>query len=233
MLSRRLIHLHVPKTAGTALRSAFQTRFAGNLRIFPYWDEAKYANINPNDFDFYSGHFGFDTAAKLDGDMVTVLRHPVDRFLSVYYFWRQLHEARAETSLNTELASKYTLDEFVRITDQPGLIEEFQNRCTFQIAYGSSLNQRRLLRLKGLTNDQIFQLALDNLEKFRVVGIQEDMARFSDATAQAFGVALNIKKINVTVDRPELSSISVSTRKAIQDWVYMDMELYQQALRRI
>ena len=233
MLKKRIIHLHVPKTAGTALRTAFEKRFAGELRIFPFWDEAKYNNVNPNDFDFYSGHFGFDTAAKLDGDMITVLRHPVDRFLSVYYFWRQLHEARAETSLNTELASKFSLDEFVQVTDQPGLIEEFQNRCTFQIAYGSSLNQRRHLRLKGQTNDQIFQLALDNLAKFKVVGVQEDMARFSEAAAQAFGVTLNINRINVTKERPEISSISISTRKTIQEWVYMDMELYQHALRRI
>ena len=227
----RLIHLHVPKTAGTALRSAFEKQFVGKLRIFPEWDESKYAGINPDDFDFYSGHIGFDTASRIGGDIVTVLRHPVDRFISVYYFWRQLFATGVEKSANTQLASSYSLEDFARIRDQPGLIEEFQNRCTYQVAYGSSLSQRRHLRLQGLTDDQIFNTAVDNLAKFRAIGIQENMGRFSDIISDRFGVNLDIKKINVTRERPEIQAISVHTRRIIQDWVFMDLELYQEALR--
>ncbi len=176
---------------------------------------------------------GFVTASRLKCDIVTVLRHPVDRYLSVYYFWRQLYESGVERSLNTELAWKFSLDEFVKIRDQPNLIEEFENRATCQIAYGSGLAQRRQMRQDGLTNDEIFATAVRNLETFTAVGIQEDMTRFADVIATTYGVTLTVEKINVTKQRQEINDLPISTCRAIQDWVYMDLELYQRALRRI
>ena len=223
------MHIHVPKTAGTALRTAFGKQLEGKVKIFPHWQEQKFAEINPDDYDFYSGHIGFSTAKRLNGQIVTILRHPIDRFLSVYYFWRQLYETGVEKTKNTELAHKFKLEEFVRIKDYPGLIEEFFNRATFQIAFGSSLNQRIELRLKGFTENEIFDLAAKNLAGFKAVGIQENMGPFVDAINRLFGVTLNIEKVNVTGKRAGVSDIPVATRHAIQDWVYMDLELYQYA----
>ncbi|WP_428395322.1 sulfotransferase family 2 domain-containing protein [Lichenicoccus sp.] len=227
----RLVHLHIPKTAGTALRAAFEQQSNGALRSFSHWDESEFNAIDPASYDFYSGHFGYHTASRLGGDIVTVLRHPVDRYMSVYYFWRQLYNTGVERSLNTELAARFPIEEFVQIRDQPWLIEEFENRATFQLAYGSSLVHRRQMRLDGLTNDAIFNMALRNLDGFKAVGIQEDMTRFAATIKAAYGIVLDIQKVNVTEERPQVRDISVATRRAIQDWVYMDMELYQQALR--
>jgi hypothetical protein len=230
-LNNRLIHLHVPKTAGTALRDAFQRKFQGNLRIFPEWNEASYQGIDPDNYDFFSGHIGFDTAARLSGDIVTVLRHPVDRFISVYHFWRQLHETGAERSINTELAATYSLENFVTIADQAGIVEEFQNRCTFQIAYGSSMEQRKTLRIRGLDDDAIFKLAVAHLKAFRVVGVQEKLNLFAGKISDAFGVELEIGRSNVTLNRPEVTDVPIATLRRIHEWLYMDLELYQEALR--
>ena len=230
-ITRRVIHMHVPKTAGTALRSAFTERFKGQLRIFPEWDENKYVGIDENDYDFFSGHFGFETAKRLRGDVITVLRHPIDRFISVYYFWRSLYAAGTERSANTELAARFELRDFVRLWDQPGLVEEFYNRCTFQVVYGSSLGQRRQLRLQGRTDDDIFKMAVENLRSCKVVGIQENLGGFVNKIARTFAVKLDVRSVNVTKDRPDMDSVSVDVRKVIQDWVYMDIELYQEALK--
>ena len=62
---------------------------------FPTTTNEKYKDVNPDEYDVFSGHYGYHTAATLGGDMITVLRSPVDRFLSVYYFWRQLHEVES------------------------------------------------------------------------------------------------------------------------------------------
>ena len=227
----RLVHMHVPKTAGTALRSAFVKHFSGSCRIFPEWDEKKYKDVNVDDYDFFSGHFGFDTAKRLNGDIVTVLRHPVDRFLSVYYFWKQLYTTGVEKSSNTELAHRFDLADFVTLNDQLGLLEEFQNRCTFQIAYGSSLDHRRRLRLQGLSENQIFDMAVANLRSCKVVGIQENMPSFSTKIHQTYGIDLHIQPINVTKERVEVDAIPISVRRSIQKWVYMDLELYQEGLK--
>jgi hypothetical protein len=159
------------------------------------------------------------------------MRNPVDRFVSVYYFWRQLYEQGVERSLNTELASKYSLSEFVKIRDQPGLLEEFHNRCTFQIAYGSSLHQRRDLRRQGLTEDAIFQMAVSNLGTFTVVGLQEDTVGLARKIKDTTGVDLDLQKINVTQSRSAVSEIDIGTKHIMHQWLYMDLELYAEATR--
>lgn len=228
---RKIVHLHVPKTAGTALRSAFQNYFGKSIRTFTEFHEDKYKDINPQDFDFFSGHFGYETANRLDGDIVTVLRDPIERVVSIYYFWRQLFETGTQRSVNTTLASTYSLEHFMDLIDQTGLVLEFHNRCVWQIAAGTTSEHRRSKRLAGWTDDDLFATAVKNLETFKVVGIQEDLAGFSEDLIKAFGVHLNIKKINVTKKRDDLSSLPASVKRKIQNWVYMDIELYHHVLK--
>jgi hypothetical protein len=229
---KRLLHLHVPKTAGTALRVAITKKGSG-LRVFPHYQETKYQDVNPDDFDFYSGHFGFKTASRIGGDMITVLRNPVDRFLSVYYFWRQLHATGVEVSPNTRLAAAHSLDDFVTFWDAPSLIAEFFNRMTWQIAYGNSLADRIEIRLQGKTDQEIFKLALANLQTFSVVGLQEDLPGFARKLKAKHNIDLALQKVNVTKERMRIADISVGTLEQIHRWVGLDLELYAYACQLI
>ena len=211
----RIVHIHIPKTAGTALRSAFEAAYKDGLRSFPHRDERRYVEFDPNDFDFYSGHIGFKTASQIGGDIIAVFRNPVDRFISVYYFWRQLYANGVEQSRNTTMAAKYDLDQFVLLSEQPFLIEEFHNRVTWQIAYGSSLQLRAELRQQGKTEDEIFQTALNNLETFAVIGTQERMGDFGSKLKRQYGVDLRINRVNVTQDKAERRDLRVQTLKRI------------------
>jgi len=229
----KIVHLHIPKTAGTALQSALRKAFeraAGRtLRVFPHFEEKRYINIDPAQYDFFSGHFGFKTAATLGGEVITVVRDPVDRFVSVYYFWRQLLENGREKSLKTLLASKYSLAEFVKIRDEPALLIALHNTMTWQIAHGASLGARRELRRLGKTDDDVYKLALANLSTFALVGIQERLELFEKALERKFSVSVEIKRRNVTATRASVIDISAATKRAIHDWSLMDMELYQEA----
>jgi hypothetical protein len=225
----RIVHLHIPKTAGTALRTAFEKTANGSLRISPHFQEAKYADLDPSEFDFFSGHFGFKTAAKLDGKIITVVRNPLDRFVSLYYFLRQQFDQGREKGQRATLASRYSLSEFVKIRDEPSLLEPFYNTMTWQIACGAPLAQRRELRLVGKTDDDILQLALANLATFSLVGVQEKLELFADALAKKFSVELKIKKVNVTTARPDAKDIGAATTNAIRDWTFMDHALYEHA----
>jgi Sulfotransferase family len=225
----KIVHLHIPKTAGTAIAKAFERAAGGSLRVFPHFEEKLYANIDPTQYDFFSGHFGFKTAATLGGKLITVLRDPIDRFVSVYYFWRQLLEDGREKSLKTQLASKYSLAEFVKIRDEPSLLVALHNTMTWQIAHGTSLASRRELRRLGKTEDDVYKLALANLSKFALVGIQERLELFEKAVERKFSMSVEIKRRNVTVARASVIDISAATKRAIHDWSLMDMELYQEA----
>jgi len=225
----RIVHLHIPKTAGTALRKAFERAAGGSFRVFPHFEEKRYTNIDPTQYDFFSGHIGFKTAATLGGKVITVLRDPVDRFVSVYYFWRQLLEGGREKSLKTLLASKYSLAEFVKIRDEPSLQVALHNTMTWQIAHGTSLVSRRELRQLGKTEDEVYKIALANLSRFALVGVQERLELFEKAMERKFSVSVKIKRANVTVTRASVIEISAATKRAIHEWSLMDMELYQEA----
>ena len=70
----RIIHLHIPKTAGTAFRAAFEKASGGKMRVCPHFNEHQYGTIDRNQFDFFSGHFGFKAATELGGQIITVVR---------------------------------------------------------------------------------------------------------------------------------------------------------------
>jgi len=227
----RIVHLHIPKTAGTAFRSAFEKASGGKLRVCPHFNEHHVADVDPSQFDFFSGHFGFKAAVELGGQIITVVRNPVDRFVSLYYFWRRLNEKGIEKSQRTTLANKYPLSEFVKIRDEPSLLAALYNTMTWQIAYGTSLAQRRELRMKGKTDDDVVKLALANLATFSLVGVQEKLESFGEAMAKKFSVTLEIKKVNVAAARPVVEDIGTATINAIRDWSFMDLQLYEHVVK--
>ena len=227
---KRIAHIHIPKTAGTAIREAFLAMAPNPDRVFPSWRESDYKNIDASNFDFFSGHIGYKTAIGLDAKIITVLRNPVDRFISVYHFWRQIHAKGAERSSSTHLASIHPLSEFVCFFDNPFITEEFFNRSTFQLAYGSDTVSRCQMRERGMTDDQILSMAVKNLKNMAVVGIQENLPAFQKAINDTFGLWIDVQRTNITNSRPEVMDIPTNTRKRIHEWVYLDLELYQEAL---
>lgn len=230
-LARRIVHLHIPKTAGTALRSAL-TRVSG-LRVFPKYGEAEALAAKPADFDVFSGHFGFDTASVIGGDIITVMRHPVDRFASVYYFWRQLYADKVEVTRKTRLASSYDLEGFASLMDEILLIEEFHNRVTWQLACGNLIRHRTEGRDRGLTDDDLLRMAMENVEKMALVGFQDQMDDFTDAFNRRFGFALPLKRVNATRERVAMDDIPHAARRRIQKWLYLDIELYRMVRKRL
>jgi hypothetical protein len=228
-IATRILHLHVPKTAGTALRTAFQTAKGAQLQIFPHYEERLYANAEADAFDLFSGHYGFETASAIGGRMITVLRDPVDRFVSVYFFWRQLNEKGVERNRKTAMTVKYDLHEFAKIRDEQVLAEEFFNRTTWQMAFGSSIGHRVRWHDQGVTDAQLLERAKANLSGFAAVGFQDDMVAFNARVSRLAGIDLAVRRINVTRDRPAIAEIPSNTRRLIESWVYLDIELLAHA----
>ncbi len=225
--TKKIIHLHIPKTAGTAFRTAFSGAAGGTMRVSPHFTERQSAKIDPTQFDFFSGHFGFKTATQFGGEIITVLRNPVDRFVSLYHFLRKLSERGLEKSHRTALANKYSLGEFAKIKDEPSLLPALYNAMTWQLAHGASLAHRRELRAEGKTESEVVKIALANLSTFALVGVQEKLNLFADAVASKYSVSLKIKKVNVAAPRPKTAEIDTATIDAIREWSLMDFEVYE------
>jgi hypothetical protein len=226
-LPGRIVHVHIPKTAGTALSEAFRQAYGDRLRVYPARYEWEYKQTDYTEFDFYGGHVGFKVASQIGGDLITVLRDPVDRFLSGYFFLRQRYLSGEAVNAKTLLAARYDLDQFAQIRDEPFLLQDMYNRMTWQIAYSHDLNLRQELIEAGVGDDGVVCMALSNLRKFAIVGIQTDMAALAEAIRQRYHVTLcSIGRVNVTHGRLARTDIAPRTLERIKWWVNLDEELY-------
>jgi Sulfotransferase family len=228
----RIVHIHLPKTAGTALRLSFQNLGEPKLRICPARLERQFKKQNFKDFDVFSGHMSYATAQKIGGDVITVLRDPIDRFLSIYYFWRSLYEKNIERTKNTTLAINFPIKDFVSFVDDKGLIEAFYNRMTWQLAYTWELEPRNEWRIANkLGNDGLLETAIQNLSKFKVVGFQEHYSDVLEKLNALYGTKMVNKAVNVTETREKPRDIDPDVLAKIRDWVRVDIKLYEYALK--
>jgi hypothetical protein len=197
-IARKIVQIHIPRTAGTAIRGAFARVFGGN-RIHLAGPHAKFGEIDRNLYDVFSGHFGYSRGTQIEGDLVTVLRDPVDRLLSYYYTLRRFRAAQSEMSHRTQLAHSYKLCDFVHLCDDPHLIEDLFNTMTWQIAFGSTQQERMELKSSGcFSDDTLIQMAMDNLTRFRLVGFQENIDLFAREIAKLYSIEFTVMRENAT-----------------------------------
>jgi len=225
----QLTHLHIPKTAGTSLRESIALAHP-DLKVQQIPDPQQH-QPDP-DTQVISGHFSYDNAAAYGLPVITVLRHPVDRFVSIYFFWRQLYERDIERTRKTTLAHHLSLLEFAKSMDEPELASELYNRMAWQLHSDFRLLKRFQLRSKrGVTTETLISGALDNLRSFAVVGFQDRYGDFIDAVNGHFDMQIENRKVNVTERRSAMEDLSRDELRAILNWIEADMEIYLQILK--
>ncbi len=223
----RLVHLHIPKTAGTSLRE----------RLGATHPELVLRHITgpaPDTLEppahIVTGHFSYDAAQRYGGEIVTVLRHPVDRFLSTYYFWRELYTGGVENSRKTRLAHALPLVDFTRALDEPELTSELYNRMCWQLHSSYRLPRRTEIRTeRHLDHDALVSETLANLDRFAVVGFQDRYGDFLAALNTRFGLKIGNVRINVTARHSAVEDLTRAELAGILTWVEADMDMYTAA----
>ena len=224
----KLIHLHIPKTAGTSLRESIALAHP-ELSVAQVIEPIK-APL-PEGTSVVSGHISFDDAAVFGDNIVTVLRHPVDRFVSIYFFWRELYAKGIETTRKASMAHHLSLLEFARSMDEPELCSELFNRMSWQLHSNYRLLKRFKQRSEAgvVTTQALIDGAMANLRRFPVVGFQDRYGDFVDALNTRFQLKIENRKVNVTQSRSAMEDLTRPELDAILHWVRADMEVYAQA----
>jgi galactose-3-O-sulfotransferase len=221
-----LIFVHLPKCGGTTLNRIIEWEYDPR-RVFsvdPSFFRWSYNRLKrwPRErldhIDVFKGHMPFGLHARLTrpATYVTVLREPIDRAISAYYFAKthRLHPDRREVR-------RLTLEEFVRNKDYHNL------QCRLLAGIDGQYDF-----FDGECSSDTLEIAKANLSRhFRVVGLTE---RFDESLALmkiAFGWDIaRYARFNVTKFRAKKNEVSASTLALIEECNQFDVALYKHVL---
>jgi hypothetical protein len=237
---RALLFVHIPKTAGTTLQMILARQFAGDriytitgnpgesVRAFMAWPEEERARIQ-----LVKGHmpFGLHQHIGIPATYITMLRDPVDRVVSQYFYVLR----SPDLPTHGEVVSKrMTLDDYVR--HQASI--RSGNTQTRMLSGTEKVNAR--LWRGGVGENEsaedvdILALAKKNLrEHFTLAGLSE---RFDESVLllrQLLGFPRHICYVRhrVTEGRPRKKDLGRETIRLIEQHDELDLALYEDAER--
>jgi hypothetical protein len=218
-----LIFLHLPKTAGSTLARVIERQYPAGA-VLPLYDSATGEEIRsiPDDrmrrLRVVMGHFYFGAHrfASRPATYVTVLRDPIERVISHYYYVR-----REPTHYLYDAAQELSLADYVRSCN----LAEPNN------------DQTRLLcgeyqgAIPTTCTDPMLPLAKENLrEHCAVVGLTEDFDRSLLLIKRRLGWRYPFyERQNVTSGRPRRTDLPADTLRVLQAYNRLDIELYDYA----
>ncbi len=220
---RKLVFLHLQKTAGTSFTSALGNLFPPE-QVCPerhnYLQHWKKSDLGR--YRFFAGHFKYDALREIPGpmDIVTVLREPMARVLSHYYFV-QSHTAAALEANDPDMAQVkgMPLIEYLR-AGAPGLLPMFD-----QIGRGDLRLAKS--RVRGMAAIGLVEKAEQSLTNIR--------------RRLGLGPVGSLPRENITGERvdeppfeptpPRLEPITPEIQELLRAITYEDQRLYAFARR--
>lgn len=229
----RIAFIHLAKCGGTSFSDALRRKYRLWQYVSPHAIQelgeyqargaAELAGIDDNKFRqamfayalshpkgrLLLGHYHYSTQAhdqfRTKWRMITILRDPVERWLSHYYF-------------NFNLPGKFNID-------MP--LEGFLNT-----ERGRSLGALYVHHFAECPSgpladqDQTVQRAIDVLKSFDAVGRLEDLSGLQNTMRDKFKLNLKVKKLNRGKQRP--ISVSPETRALVTECCQPDIQVYRE-----
>jgi hypothetical protein len=219
-----VIFLHVPKTAGTTLNRLVEWEYPlfeiySVDPVFFRWSAAHLWQLPARRLKrtrMFKGHmlFGLHKILPQRATYITVLREPIERVISAFYFMRSYMLHPSYWKFRRE---NWTLEDFVRRSPR----ENVQSKILAGAEYNSPCTE------------EIFEQAKEHLFRhFSVVGLSE---RFEESLALMklrFGWKLQrYSSFNVTRARPKKRDLPQSTLDLIVEKNSFDLALYECAAK--
>lgn len=232
---RKIVFMHIPKTGGTSVHAAIRRHYRGRTyHIDPIKTRAMakliYASVPEiekgtyllrdgfildamqRDFSYISGHIHFNEdiwkAYSDKYSYLTLLREPVKRYISAYFF-----------DSNKETGGSYTNLSFPDFVNS----ERGARLGNFYVNYLSGYPLRKDYSMEELSRR--IETAKANLMRFSIVGILEDLEHFKREFRARQGFNLRIAHKNKSpVSKPIVEPWIVDK---IRELCQADIEIYE------
>ena len=218
---------HIPKTGGVSIYQLLHD-LLGSAQVSPhisFHEDIPY-QVSANDFAHYFiiyGHIGivWNDIVGPGRRGMTMLRDPVDRVLSQYYFWRNMVPPSPHLP-HVHAAQTLSLKDFV-YSREPLVLQGNQDVQTWFLADDFRRQYRRIK-----PNDAL-EIAQQNLsERFDFVGLFEDYPGSVERLCRLLGISppAFIPMENRTVGRLSIGEHDPAVVDAIRELNGLDQELY-------
>jgi hypothetical protein len=230
-LPRKIAFIHIRKTAGSTLFDAISRNYSADQQLLidgrPHnRDEVtrSLADLGRKPVRLIYGHVGFGVAKYLPSDfsMITILRDPMERVLSQYYF------LRGRKKSPDSYYQKHSLEYALSDSEVNHYFSNVQTRVLSSAEV--QISQKPVADM----GQQDLEAALGNLKRLSLVGFTE---QFSSMLAE-LSSRFHLKTDEFTVQkrnrsRPSVAEVPTTTRKLIARANELDQELYDAARKII
>jgi hypothetical protein len=219
-----LVFLHIPKAGGSTMCKILRQHYSPDetvtldipgvvrFKTLPVAERKRYRLLQ--------GHlyFGLHDFIPRASTYITLLRHPVERVVSFYYYARSTSYHYLYHQLTTERIDFKTL-----LTRN--LTTELRNLQTRMLAGDEWRDPQRVA-----TRATLEQAQANLRSHFRVVGLLEEFDASLLLLYRAFGWQLRrYVKENANKEKPSDLLLDAETRKSLEEANSLDLELYEYA----
>lgn len=215
--------LHVTKCGGTTAAILAANGFSVGQCFAPYSGAYESADFllhpwSAHRVPFYSGHFAWTIAAAFPPGatrVTTMLRHPIDRLLSMYHYFQQRNRINRGASFEEWIRSEV----------------RFQNTMVRHFIVDTSDDERTGAEAVSVHAKAALAEACKNLRGCVAVGLTEEMEDSVNLMAHELGFLPPeaTGRFNATESRADISSVDPAFLAQLEEWFAPDFALYAEA----